>query len=97
MSKKPVNVRLDRATLAAFDALPGTRTEKLEAAMQLYLNRKDDVEQRKVTEALEVELAHREEIIAGLRAHVLDLQQQLGFLRAALPAPKRHWWSGLRR
>lgn len=44
MPKKPVNLRLDEELLKDFDELEGTRTENMEEAMRLYLQRKAGVE-----------------------------------------------------
>jgi len=98
MAKKPVNFRLDRDLLAELDALPGDRTAKFEDALRSYLKGNADVLARKV-ELLELELQHREELIAGLRAHVADLETQLGYLQRVLPPPgeKKKWWQFFRR
>lgn len=40
MAKKPVSYRLDENLLKKFDSLDGTKTENIEAAMKLYIQRK---------------------------------------------------------
>jgi hypothetical protein len=41
MTKKPVNLRIDEKLLKEFDELEGSRTENIEGAMRMYLQRKE--------------------------------------------------------
>ncbi|GAI65649.1 unnamed protein product [marine sediment metagenome] len=95
MVKKPVSFRLDENLLKKFDSLDGTKTENIEAAMKLYIQRKaggdtgkDDVNTGVHTavntheyEALEAELSHKEELINSKEERIKDLQAQLGWLQ----------------
>ena len=91
MAKKPVNIRLDEKLLNEFDELEGTRTENMEEAMRLYLQRKaggvdtdtgkDDVDTQEY-EALRTEIDHKKEIINLQKDQINTLQFQVGWLQA---------------
>jgi Arc/MetJ-type ribon-helix-helix transcriptional regulator len=107
-----LSLRVDDATKrqieeAAKAAGYSSYAEFLRATIQGVLQRTTDVVQCSTdVERLKLEIALKNEIIAGKEAHIADLQVQVGLLtRLALPPPaakeeekvKKHWWQYIRK
>lgn len=108
MSKKRITPWIDEVVIKKFDGLDGKLSENLEAAMQLYLQHETGERGEEVNnendnphelKALQIEVAHKEELIKSKEDRIMDLQVQLGWLQMelskattivrALPPPKK--------